>query len=198
MIRLVETGGTKSRFGRSLARCVAGAIIVCGGATAQDAKQDTKPFDPKIYPAGVQKVLQQARDECKAESGGEVQFAADTVRALDLTGAGHTDYIVDLHDAACRDREAVYCGTGGCDLYILVTRPEWRHAPRLRSACARVRGPARKWRAHYSLRVARRLLRRPRQSIVHQNAPHHRATVQVRDAAIAIAFAGACRRFGYA
>jgi hypothetical protein len=69
----------------------------------------------------VQKVLQQARDECKAESGGEVQFAADTVRALDLTGAGHTDYIVDLRDAACRDREAVYCGTGGCDLYILVT-----------------------------------------------------------------------------
>jgi hypothetical protein len=71
----------------------------------------------------VQKVLQQARDECKAESGGEVQFAADTVRALDLTGAGHTDYIVDLRDAACRDREAVYCGTGGCDLYILVTYP---------------------------------------------------------------------------
>ena len=110
MIRRVETGGTKSRFGRSLARCVAGAIIVCGGATAQDAKQDTRPFDPKIYPAGVQKVLQQARDECKAETGGEVQFAADTVRALDLTGAGHTDYIVDLRDAACRDREAVYCG----------------------------------------------------------------------------------------
>jgi len=50
----------------------------------------------------VQKVLQQTRDECKAESGGEVQFAADTVRALDLTGAGHTDYIVDLRDAACR------------------------------------------------------------------------------------------------
>ena len=123
MIRRVETGGTKSRFGRSLARCVAGAIIVCGDATAQDAKQDTKPFDPKIYPAGVQKVLQQARDECKAESGGEVQFATDTVRALDLTGAGHTDYIVDLRDAACRDREAVYCGTGGYDLYILVTRP---------------------------------------------------------------------------
>jgi hypothetical protein len=35
----------------------------------------------------------------------------------------HTDYIVDLRDAACRDREAVYCGTGGCDLYILVTYP---------------------------------------------------------------------------
>ena len=124
MIRRVETGGTKSRFGGSLARCVAGAVIVCGGATAQDAKQDTKPFDAKIYPAGVQKVLQQARDECKAEGGGEVQFAANTVRALDLTGAGRIDYIVDLLDAACRDREAVYCGTGGCDLYILVTRPD--------------------------------------------------------------------------
>ena len=71
----------------------------------------------------MQKVLQQARDECKAESGGEVLLAADTVRALDLTGAGHIDYIVDLRDAACRDREAIYCGTGGCDLYILVTYP---------------------------------------------------------------------------
>ena len=71
MIRRVETGGTKSRFGRSLARCVAGAIIVCGGATAQDAKQDTKPFDPKIYPAGVQKMLQQAPTNAKPRAAGK-------------------------------------------------------------------------------------------------------------------------------
>src|SRR5262249_58538740 len=101
MIRRVETGGTKSRFGGSLARCVAGTIIVCGGATAQDAKQDTKPFDPKIYPAGVQKVLQQARDECKAESGGGEQIAAAIVRARDPAGARPTPSIVYLRARAC-------------------------------------------------------------------------------------------------
>src|SRR6516162_43564 len=123
MIRRVETGGTKVSFWtitRALRRRRHHCLRRRYGTRRQ---QDTKPFDPKIYPAGVQKVLQEARDECKAKSGGEVQFAADTVRALDLTRAGHIDYIVDLRDAACRDREAVYCGTGGCDLYILVTYP---------------------------------------------------------------------------
>ena len=45
------------------------------------------------------------------------------MRKLDLTGDGRDDYIVDFRDTECADREAAYCGTGGCSLDILVTLP---------------------------------------------------------------------------
>ena len=52
-----------------------------------------------------------------------MQFAADTVRTLDLTGAGRNDYIIDLRNAGCPGREGAYCGTGGCELGIVATLP---------------------------------------------------------------------------
>ncbi len=52
--------------------------------------------------------------------------ASDTVRKLDLTGNGRDDYIVDFRDTVCADREAAYCGTGGCIMDILVTLPNGR------------------------------------------------------------------------
>jgi hypothetical protein len=94
--------------------------MACGAAAAQGT---TKSFDPAAYPAGVRQVLQTARDACKAAGGGDVTFAPDTVRALDLTGGKHTDYIADLHNAVCQDREGVYCGSGGCEIDIVVTLP---------------------------------------------------------------------------
>jgi len=53
-----------------------------------------------------------------------VTYAPDTVRRIDLTGDGRDDYIVDFRDAKCGERESTYCGTGGCLLNILVTRPD--------------------------------------------------------------------------
>lgn len=41
---------------------------------------------------------------------------------FDLIGKGRSDYIVDLRDAACQNADAVYCGTGGCEFAIVVTR----------------------------------------------------------------------------
>src|SRR5580700_2270582 len=88
--------------GRFCQVALAAAVIGCGAAAAQDA---AKPFPSPSYPAGVQQVLQAARDACKAQGGGEVTFAPDTVRALDLTGGKHNDYIVDLRNAVCQDRD---------------------------------------------------------------------------------------------
>jgi hypothetical protein len=85
----VKTGPKGIALTGRLARVLFAAVAGCGSTSAQDIKV----FDANTYPAGVQKVLQSARDECKAEGGGEVQFAADTVRTLDLTGAGRDDYI---------------------------------------------------------------------------------------------------------
>ncbi len=87
---------------------------------------DAKPFNPGDYPPGVQTALRYANEECDAQEGGEVTFAPNTVRKIDLTGDGREDYIVDFQDTKCGDRETTYCGTGGCVMKILVTLPEGR------------------------------------------------------------------------
>lgn len=95
---------------------IAGVI----GAGAAARAEDAATFNADAYPAVVQRVLQSARVACKAVGGG-VTFAPDTVRALDLTGDGRDDYIVDFRNAQCQDRAGVYCGDGGCELDIDVT-----------------------------------------------------------------------------
>ncbi|MBR0863349.1 hypothetical protein JQ614_19485 [Bradyrhizobium diazoefficiens] len=85
---------------------------------------DARPFNPADYPAGVQKALRYANEECDGQDGGAVTFAPDTVRRIDLTGDGRDDYIVDFRDTKCGERETTYCGTGGCVMDILVTLPD--------------------------------------------------------------------------
>lgn len=85
---------------------------------------DATPFNPADYPPGVQKAVRYANEECDRQEGGEVTFAANTVRKIDLTGDGRVDYIVDFQDTKCGDRETTYCGTGGCVVKILVTLPD--------------------------------------------------------------------------
>ncbi len=100
---------------------IAAALLANCAASAQEAAGPA--FNPADYPPGVQKALHYANEECAADGGGEVTFAPDTVRKLDLSGDGRDDYIVDLKDTTCKDRGAAYCGTGGCVMDILVTLP---------------------------------------------------------------------------
>lgn len=83
--------------------------------------EDARAFYPADYPPGVQKALRYANEECTSQDGGEVSFAPDTVRRIDLTGDGRDDYIVDFGKTKCGDRETTYCGTGGCVIKILAT-----------------------------------------------------------------------------
>jgi len=92
--------------------------------TAVARADDAKPFDPADYAPAVQKALRYANEECESQGGGAVTFTPDTVRRIDLTGDGRDDYIVDFRDTKCGERESTYCGTGGCLLNILVTRPD--------------------------------------------------------------------------
>ena len=48
------------------------------------------------------------------------------MRKLDLTGDGREDYMVDMHEVQCIDREHIFCGTGGCNLIILVALKDGR------------------------------------------------------------------------
>lgn len=95
-------------------------LVLISAARADDAKS----FDPSDYLPGVQKALRYANEECTSQDGGEVSFAPDTVRKIDLTGDGRDDYIVDFRETKCGDRETTYCGTGGCVMKILVTLPD--------------------------------------------------------------------------
>lgn len=92
--------------------------------TSAARAEEAKPFNPVDYPPGVQKALRYANEECTSQDGGEVRFATDTVRRIDLTGDGRDDYIVDFGETKCGDRETTYCGTGGCVMKILVTLPD--------------------------------------------------------------------------
>ncbi|UPK23999.1 hypothetical protein [Bradyrhizobium sp. 195] len=86
--------------------------------------EDARTFNPADYPPGVQKALRYANEECTSQDGGDVSFAPDTVRRIDLTGDGRDDYIVDFGETKCGDRETTYCGTGGCVIKILATLPD--------------------------------------------------------------------------
>jgi hypothetical protein len=99
-------------------------IVLLTLLTAAARAEDAKPFNPADYPPAVQKALRYANEECDSLGGGAVTFAPDTVRKVDLTGDGRDDYIVDFRDTKCGERESTYCGTGGCVLDILVTRPD--------------------------------------------------------------------------
>jgi hypothetical protein len=98
------------------------AALLAGHAFAEDAAPRAA-FDPEAYPSEVRKSLRYANEECARDGGGKATFAPDTVRKLDLTGDGRDDYIVDFRDTECAGSQAVYCGTGGCTMEILVTLP---------------------------------------------------------------------------
>jgi len=94
-----------------------------------------------------------ADEECARQEGGAVTFAPDTVRKVDLTGDGRDDYIVDFRDTRVRHVFDGYVRT-----YEIL--------------------PGRR-RPHHTLRAAWRILRRPRQPVLHQRAPHHGKAVWV-------------------
>jgi len=76
------------------------------------------------YPKDVQAVLDHAAKSCREEGGTEMKFSAGDIQKIDLTGDGRDDYIVHLQNAECAEREAVFCGTGVCDLEILIANQD--------------------------------------------------------------------------
>ncbi len=75
------------------------------------------------YPAGVQRMLDEGRRECLAEGGTGLRYAPGIVRTGDLDADGRRDFVVDFRESRCIERPAMFNGTGGWDLVILVGRP---------------------------------------------------------------------------
>ena len=72
------------------------------------------------YPTEIRRALVEADEICRRAGGTRVTLSVNAVRKLDLNGDGREDYIVDFHEAECVGRTSFFCGTGGCDLLILV------------------------------------------------------------------------------
>ena len=128
------------------------AALAAGSALAQEPAKPPA-FDAGNYPPEVRKALRYADEECARQEGGAVTFAPDTVRKVDLTGDGRDDYIVDFRDTRVR-----HVFDGHVRTYEIL--------------------PGRR-RPHHTLRAAWRILRRPRQPVLHQRAPHHGKAVWV-------------------
>jgi hypothetical protein len=174
------------------------AALVGGSALAEDAAK-LSPFDASKYLVEVQKALGYASDECKAHDSGEATFGADAVTTLDLTGDGRSDYIVQFGDTQCAaGTRAVFCGSGGCLMNILVTLPNGKVRKvfdgYVRSYDIRpdpsqpTQGPP-----HHRLRPARCLLRRTRHAILPPGQAHHHDAIRIQDAEV-IPARGHCRR----
>jgi hypothetical protein len=73
-----------------------------------------------VYPKDVQAVLDRAAKFCLDEGGTPAEFSAEDVHKVDLNGDGRDDYIVHLQNATCPGSLGAFCGTGGCDLEILI------------------------------------------------------------------------------
>jgi len=81
-------------------------MLFAGGALAADE---------------VERILNEARAECKSFENGELTIDMDrAITLVDVTGNGETDAVVDSAAFACSSAASLFCGTGGCALDVVV------------------------------------------------------------------------------
>jgi len=51
-------------------------------------------------------------------------FARDALRTIHLNGDGRDDYIFDVRDTVREEMRHALCGTGGCEIEILIAQPD--------------------------------------------------------------------------
>jgi hypothetical protein len=74
------------------------------------------------YPPEVRAVLDEAREYCSSQGGRRLELDRNAVRKVELTGQGRGDFVIDLTYTTCVDAEYAFCGSGGCDLTIVVAK----------------------------------------------------------------------------
>jgi hypothetical protein len=75
------------------------------------------------FPAAVQRILDEGRRDCLAEGGTALRYGPGIVRTADLNGDRRPDYVIDFRESRCEERPAMFNGTGGWDLVILIGQP---------------------------------------------------------------------------
>lgn len=86
------------------------AVVLMGAVAVQ--------ADP--VPAAVNAVLEDARADCESFEAGDFSLQDAAVEQRDLTGDGQMDWIIDSSLMGCSSAASMYCGTGGCELTLVV------------------------------------------------------------------------------
>ena len=73
--------------------------------------------------AGAKAVVERARNDCLKANGHVLVLEPGAVSRHDLTGNGRADYIIDTTYVRCERLGSIFCGTGGCELSIVVALP---------------------------------------------------------------------------
>ena len=88
-------------------------LSLIGWATAAGAQD---------FPRGIQQALDRHKTHCLDQGGTAVTFDRKAVRKIDLNRDGRDDYILDMRDTVCEEMRHAYCGTGGCEVEILIAQ----------------------------------------------------------------------------
>ena len=104
---------------RLVLACAALLAVIEGAATQPTVTQSLSARAA----AGAKAVIEAARKRCLNANGHMLVLEPGAVQSADLTGNGRTDYIVDFNFIRCERLASPYCGTGGCELSIVVALP---------------------------------------------------------------------------
>jgi hypothetical protein len=80
------------------------------------------PAAAQDYPKGIEEALGRHKQFCLEQGGTAAAFGPKVVRKIDLNGDGRDDYILDMRDTVCEEMRHAYCGTGGCEVEILIAQ----------------------------------------------------------------------------
>lgn len=69
--------------------------------------------------ASVAAMIDQVRSDCASFESGKLTVTANAVTRTDLTGDGIDDAVVDTAGLECSSAASLYCGTGGCTLFLV-------------------------------------------------------------------------------
>ncbi len=87
-----------------------GLILLLGLTSAGGVRAET----------AEQKVFAAARADCKAFENGVFSTTKKAIPRIDLTGNGIPDAIIDSLQFRCSTAGTLWCGTGGCEITIIV------------------------------------------------------------------------------
>jgi hypothetical protein len=105
------------------------------------------------HPAAVSATIADAKKYCE-DSGGKFSIASSAVHKVELNGDKRDDYIVDFTGATCDGADGGVCGTGGCEISIMVALSTGNSSPCSKPPCCRGRSFPRRTQFDFSCTAA--------------------------------------------
>lgn len=75
---------------------------------------------PVLASDAGQRVIDQARADCRAFENGVLEGMEQAIAFADLTGDGKPEEIIDARRFSCSSAASLFCGTGGCSITVIV------------------------------------------------------------------------------